>query len=142
VLIVLSVVLYICIIYVLFNINLLWYMSILAGANVRTHKTNIFTDVLEKVSAAVIARKQRAIERLAPGLQYSTPPPAALADPLDEAVWSSPVRDAVEIFIDGMANRAQLRRRGQLSAEEVFNTPAYQMDKYKWLAKYSEVIIE
>ncbi|CAM9340148.1 unnamed protein product, partial [Ectocarpus fasciculatus] len=76
------------------------------GVSVRFNSLNIFTDVLQKISADVISRKQRAIERIAHRLQYAVPPLDLLRDEGDETVWDSPVEDAVDIFMDAMVTRA------------------------------------
>ena len=89
----------------------------------------------------MILKKQRAIERIAPMLQYSVPPLELLQDNEDETVWESPVRDAVDILIDAMVNRAGLRRNGLFENETFLNSLPYNIDPPKWNLRYSNVYI-
>lgn len=111
------------------------------GVSVRFNSLNIFTDVLQKISADVISRKQRAIERIAHRLQYAVPPLDLLRDEGDETVWDSPVEDAVDIFMDAMVTRAGYRRSGNFYGESVFAAPAYVMNPHTWVQKYKSIYI-
>jgi len=62
---------------------------------------------LESIPPADVAQRQKLIAELAPTLQYSMPPTQLLTDIADETPWDPPFRDAVDITIDGVFDRAQ-----------------------------------
>lgn len=116
--------------------NNVWYIL---GPKLRYRTIDIFKDVLETITPETILQKQRAIERVAPSLQYSVPPVERLRDRSDTAPWSSPVRDAVDVFIDAMSRRAAFRREGQFTAEPEFAEPAYIMEAKAWNVRYKDI---
>ena len=107
----------------------------------RTNHTNIINGVLNKVSADVITQKQRAIERVAQSLQYAAPPLEMLQEKNDDTEWQSPVRDAVDIFIDAMVKRARWRRQGNFYGEPEFSARAYTMNPHEWNALYRQIYV-
>ena len=67
-----------------------------------------FMEILKDISPEEIARKQRAIEKLAPSLQYSVVP-KEYADGVSPngplRVWRPPVRDAADVIIERILDR-------------------------------------
>lgn len=67
-----------------------------------------FMEILRDISPEEIARKQRAIEKLAPSLQYSVVP-EQYADGVSpngpSRVWRPPVRDAADVIIERILDR-------------------------------------
>lgn len=102
---------------------------------------NMFTEVLEKISPEDIAKKQQRIADVAHQLQYSVPPLRLLKDKSDETVWVSPVRDAVDVFIDAMVSRAYLRRKGEFYGESALNTLPFLTDPQSWNNRYKQIYV-
>lgn len=85
--------------------------------------------------------KQQAIARIASTLQYSVPPVELLQNRSDETVWDSPVRDAVDVFIDAMVRRSSLRRRGEFYGEPELTTHAFTVpDGRTWNNLYKSIL--
>jgi xyloglucan galactosyltransferase MUR3 len=103
------------------------------GRQVRA-KTVQIMDQLRAIPSETIRRKQRAIALLAPSLQYSMPPLAFLQNASDETRWDPPFRDAVDVMLDGMAERVR-RTRENIST----GIPETHMTIAEWLQRYSLV---
>jgi xyloglucan galactosyltransferase MUR3 len=66
-----------------------------------------FMSYLLAITPETIRRKQRAIAELAPRLQYSLPPLELLENIEDETTWDPPFEDAVDVIMNGFADRAE-----------------------------------
>eukprot|EP00602_Paraphysomonas_sp_CaronLab_P005410 CAMPEP_0185021362 /NCGR_PEP_ID=MMETSP1103-20130426/4054_1 /TAXON_ID=36769 /ORGANISM="Paraphysomonas bandaiensis, Strain Caron Lab Isolate" /LENGTH=455 /DNA_ID=CAMNT_0027552847 /DNA_START=102 /DNA_END=1466 /DNA_ORIENTATION=+ len=86
-----------------------------------------FMDFLLNISPETIRRKQRAIAELAPRLQYSMPPLHMLSNISDETPWDPPFRDAVDVMLDGMVDRAE-----KLARNESTGYPEIQLGHREW----------
>jgi len=106
------------------------------GGQVRSGRLN-FMDVLLNISAEVIYSKQRAIERLAPRVQYAVPPLQLLEDRADESPWDPPFRDGVDVLLDGMFNRTE-----RLLLNQRTGVPSRVMKASAWSQLYDEVIVK
>jgi hypothetical protein len=91
--------------------------------------------VLLQIPKDVIARKQRAIEFVAPRVQYAIPPPLYLEDRYDSTPWDPPFQDAAEITLDGILDRVE-----RLLRNESTNLPPPHMISKSWAATYEVVI--
>lgn len=61
--------------------------------------------VLQAIPPGVIRRKQEAIARIAPRLQYSIPPLPLLMNRSDDTRWDPPFPDAADMVLDGLFER-------------------------------------
>lgn len=75
------------------------------GGQVRTGKIK-FMDILLKISPEVIRKKQDAIARLAPRIQYSIPPLQYLSNISDATTWDPPFPDGVDMLVSGLFERS------------------------------------
>ena len=94
-------------------------------------------DHLRAISATVIRKKQQAIERLAPRLQYSAPPLELLKNKYDTTQWDPPFEDGVDAILDGMFERTSRVVRN----ESNHNTHRVQSGR-EWGKEYNNVIVK
>jgi len=106
------------------------------GLSVRDRKIQ-FMDVLKGIPADVIRKKQEAIARLAPRLQYSAPPISLLQNKYDTTSWDPPFEDGVDAILDGMFVRADRVVRNETN----HNTHRVQSGR-EWGKEYSTVIVK
>jgi len=93
--------------------------------------------ILSGISEDVIKKKQAAIEKLAPKLQYSIPPIATLHNISDATVWDPPFKDAAEMALDGMFLRVQ-----NVLKNEPTNIPRTFLNATQWKDRYDTVRIQ
>ena len=91
-----------------------------------------FMSFLTSLSPRVIERKQQAIAELAPRLQYSMPPLELLANISDETTWDPPFEDAVDVLLNGFAERARKIMQNMSSG-----IPEVLMSYSEWSQRYS-----
>jgi xyloglucan galactosyltransferase MUR3 len=98
-------------------------------------------DVLSRISADVIRKKQLAISLLAPSLQYSLPPLHQLANLSDSSPWESPFSDAVDRIIDGLFRRtASAVRNKSIDVREIRSRFAWEQDYKDVRIKVPELV--
>jgi len=93
--------------------------------------------ILSEISEDVIKKKQAAIEKLAPKLQYSIPPIATLQNISDVTVWDPPFKDAAEMALDGMLLRVQ-----NVLKNEPTKIPRTLLNATQWKDRYDTVRIQ
>ena len=76
------------------------------GGQVRSN-TLQFMEILLKIPEDVIAKKQAAIAKAAPRMQYSVPPLHLVQDRFDNTTWDPPFHDGVDVALDGLFERTQ-----------------------------------
>lgn len=96
-----------------------------------------FMDILSSIDPEVIRLKQRAIEILAPTLQYSLPPLDHLRNMSDETPWDSPFEDSVDRTVNGLFARIH----STLLGHEIHETPILSSEE-EWKYRYDKVRIE
>jgi hypothetical protein len=74
------------------------------GGQVRSN-TLQFMDVLMKIPGDVIRKKQAAIAKAAPRMQYAVPPLHLIKDRFENATWDPPFHDGVDVALDGLFER-------------------------------------
>jgi xyloglucan galactosyltransferase MUR3 len=104
------------------------------GGQVRSHRLK-FMDVLMQIPLDVIRKKQRAIAKAAPRIQYSSPPIHLLKDKYDETTWDPPFPDGVDAALDGMFNRA-----ARVINKQKTGVPYRLQTGKEWGAEYDKVL--
>jgi hypothetical protein len=92
-------------------------------------------DLLLSIPFSIIKKKQKALEEIAPQLQYSIPPLEMLQDRHDERVWDPPFRDAVDLMLDGFIQRAE-----KLKRNESTGIPSVLRSNAEWFQRYNTFI--
>ena len=105
------------------------------GRSVRFNKVQLM-DLLLSIPADVIRQKQKALEKVAPRIQYAMPPLHMLSNISDESRWDPPFPDAVDMAIDGLMKRARL-----LIEKKPSGIPEILMTLGEWNEKYNSFII-
>jgi hypothetical protein len=103
------------------------------GGQVRAGRFN-FMDALRKIPKDVIAKKQAAIAKAAPRMQYAVPPMHLMQDRFDNTTWDPPFHDGVDVALDGMFERAANMVRGNPT-----NIPHRMQTGKEWGAEYDKV---
>lgn len=86
-----------------------------------------FLDYLKKISPEDILRKQKAIEIIAPTLQYSVIP-ENVGNGDDCKTWKSPFRDAADVIIEKILDKKTVEPIDGFSDEELFEQHERQND--------------
>ena len=92
--------------------------------------------VLNSINSNIIKLKQKAIELLAPRLQYAIPPIHLLYNKSDDTQWDPPFKDAVDMTIDGM-----FRRANNMTNNQPTNIPRVVLSEQGWRDRYKSVHI-
>ena len=108
----------------------------ISGAQVRAGKMD-FMKVLLAISPEVIRRKQEAIAKYAPRIQYSTPPIDLLRNRSDETPWDPPFPDGVDATLDGLFERTR-----RVIRNETTGIPNRLQSGKEWGAEYDTVKIK
>ena len=93
-----------------------------------------FMTVLEALPAAEVSRKQAAVARLAPKLQYTVVPPAfeppkgAGNDPAKRMLWRPPFPDATDVIIDRILDPKTIEPTTGLTDERIREMQKLQSD--------------
>ena len=58
-----------------------------------------------KIPEDVIAKKQAAIAKAVPRMQYAAPPLHLIQDKFDNTTWDPPFHDGVDVALDGLFER-------------------------------------
>ena len=106
------------------------------GGAVRSGKLD-FMKVLLQIPKDVIRKKQEAIARYAPRLQYAMPPLNLLQNRSDVTPWDPPFRDGVEVLMDGL-----FERTGHVTRNESTGIPHRLMQSREWSREYDVVKIK
>lgn len=106
------------------------------GNLIVTEKVDLMT-ILNAISPVIIQQKQAALAILAPRVQYSIPPIDLLRNRSDETVWDSPFKDAADLALDGMFDRAKNVING-----EATNIPRLLLSPEEWVERYKKVRIQ
>ena len=86
-----------------------------------------YLDILKGISDEEIMRKQRAIEAVAPRLQYSVVP-GRIGDGSDGRTWESPLRDAADVIVERILDRNTVEPVTGFSEEELIQQKCMQND--------------
>ena len=106
------------------------------GGLIRSGKLNLMT-VLLGISKETIRLKQAAIAKYAPTLQYAMPPLELLKNKSDVTPWDPPIRDGVDLTLDGMFVRAYNTVRNRSTG-----IPHRLMTSREWSREYDVVKIK
>jgi hypothetical protein len=93
-----------------------------------------FMSVLEALPAAEVLRKQAAVARLAPKLQYTVvpsafePPKGAGNDPAHRLLWHPPFTDATDVIIDRILDPKTIEPTTGLTDERIREMQKLQSD--------------
>lgn len=93
--------------------------------------------VLMEIPADVIKKKQQAIARYAPRIQYAIPPLELLRNRSDETPWDPPFPDGVEVLVDGLFTRVK-----RLHSNQSTGIPPRLMTGREWGQEYDVVKIK
>ena len=104
------------------------------GAKVRSNELQ-FMDFLLSIDMSVIRKKQEAIHRIAPTLQYSVPPPESLVNISDFTPWEPPFHDAADLTLEGMFDRVY-----HVIHNETVGIPKLIMSGDNWYKRYGSSI--
>jgi hypothetical protein len=104
------------------------------GAKVRENKVP-WMDYLLNMDMALIRKKQEALARIAPTLQYSMPPVEDLRDPADATVWEPPFHDGADLALEGMFDRT-----AHVVRNETVGIPRLIMEGRDWNFRYGQII--
>lgn len=108
----------------------------LPGALVRSGKLD-FMSVLLNIPPSVIRAKQEALARVAPRVQYASPPEAMLQDRFDSTPWEPAFPDGADATLDGMFQRVERLLKNQST-----NIPTPFMLQKAWHQQYDVVIVK
>ena len=120
-----------------------WHMSeedalaisvFVPGSKVRENKVE-WMDYLLNMDMSVIRKKQEAIARIAPTLQYSMPPVESLRDPTYATVWEPPFHDGADLALEGMFDRTAHAVRN-----ETVGIPRLIMEGRDWNVRYGKIV--
>ena len=103
------------------------------GGQVKSNRLK-FMDILRKIPAEVIVKKQKAIAKAAPRMQYAVPPLHLMKDRSDNTTWDPPFHDGVDVALDGMFERAQ-----NMVNNRKTNIPHRLQTGKEWGAEYDKV---
>ena len=92
-----------------------------------------YMDILKAIPPEELLKKQLAIEKIAPRLQYSVVP----ASIQDGQTWESPVYDAVDLIVDKVLDRQTIEPIEGFSAEELIRQKCLQNDIMQNHADYA-----
>lgn len=106
------------------------------GGQVRAGKLN-FMKVLLDIKPEVIRRKQEAIARVAPRIQYAIPPIEYLQNISDTTRWDPPFPDGVDALLQGLFHRVR-----RLVANESSGLPLRLMTGREWATEYDIIKIQ
>ncbi len=106
------------------------------GALVRSGKLD-FMSVLESISLETIRKKQAALMRAAPRVQYAMPPDDLLMDPADATPWDPPFPDGVDLVLDGLFQRVK-----HVLSNESTGIPSVDKLQKSWHQQYDVVIVK
>ena len=93
--------------------------------------------MLLSISPDIIKKKQAALEKLAPRVQYAIPPLSNLLDRHDSSVWEPPFPDGVDIALDGFFERTENVMKNRST-----HIPHRFMTRREWDDEYSIVKIQ
>ena len=105
------------------------------GGLVRSGKLD-FMSVLSKIPKDVVRKKQEALARVAPRVQYAMPPLESLKDIYDETPWDPPFPDGADITLDGL-----FERTGHVVRNESTGIPSARMLNSKVYSQEYDVVI-
>jgi hypothetical protein len=108
------------------------------GALVRANKLN-FMNILLNIPKDVIYKKQIALTKIAPRVQYAIPPLETLVNKsaICNGTWDPPFQDAADIALDGFIERIT-----HILRNESTNIPPPYMLLKAWHQPYDSVIIQ
>jgi hypothetical protein len=105
------------------------------GMDVVSGKLKVM-QILKSIKPEVIKKKQQLLELLAPRIQYAIPPIESLKNKSDETPWDPPFKDAVEVALEGMFDRAQ-----RAVNNEPTHLPRVMLTEQGWRDRYKEVLV-
>ena len=103
------------------------------GMDVVSGKINVM-QVLRSIKPEVVRKKQQLLELLAPRIQYAIPPPKMLENRSDATPWDPPFKDAVDVALEGMFDRAARAVRNERT-----NIPRVLLTEKGWKERYNRV---
>lgn len=105
------------------------------GMDVVSGKLKVM-QILKAIKPDVIKKKQQLLELLAPRIQYAIPPIELLKNRSDETPWDPPFKDAVEVALEGMFDRAHRAVNNQPTL-----IPRVMLTEQGWRDRYKQVLV-
>ncbi|RYH32498.1 hypothetical protein EON65_00535 [archaeon] len=105
--------------------------------NIMEQQAN-FLELLREISPEELLRKQKAIERIAPTLQYAVVP--AYVHPEKGDIWTPPIDDAVEVIISKMLDRKTIEPLDGFSGLNLIQQKCMQNDILQNHADYAGLV--